>query len=234
MELIRRKGFQGGLLPKKGRCTKDSWQEPRSSQQVSSRYSIARSQFWITHMYTHLSTKHLHRPLSVVTDRDHICNKYRNKRSLRPTMWTSLVAQSVKNLPAMAGDPGWIPGSGIPWRRKWQPTPSILAWKIPHTEEPDGLVHGVARVRNYQVTKNHNHHCVCGSILSLRSTTKDKRLSLRTSLVGQWLRLCTPNAGGLGPIPGWGIRSHMPQLTVSMLQLKDLVCHSNTGCSLIN
>ena len=27
----------------------------------------------------------------------------------------------------------------IPWRRKWQPTPVILAWKIPWTEEPDGL-----------------------------------------------------------------------------------------------
>ena len=27
----------------------------------------------------------------------------------------------------------------IPWRRKWQPTPSILAWKIPWTEEPGRL-----------------------------------------------------------------------------------------------
>ena len=27
-----------------------------------------------------------------------------------------------------------------------------------------------------------------------------------------WLRLCTPNAGGLGSIPGQGTRSHMPQL----------------------
>ena len=24
------------------------------------------------------------------------------------------------------------------WRRKWQPTPSILAWEMPRTEEPDG------------------------------------------------------------------------------------------------
>ena len=31
-----------------------------------------------------------------------------------------LVAQTVKNLPANAGDPGWIPGSGTLWRRKWQ------------------------------------------------------------------------------------------------------------------
>ena len=27
----------------------------------------------------------------------------------------------------------------IPWRKKWQPTPVFLAWKIPWTEEPGGL-----------------------------------------------------------------------------------------------
>ena len=34
----------------------------------------------------------------------------------------------------------------IPWRRKWQPTPEILAWRIPWTE-PGGLhtAHGVAK-----------------------------------------------------------------------------------------
>ena len=31
-----------------------------------------------------------------------------------------------------------------------------------------------------------------------------------TSLVVQWLRLCTPNTEGVGPISGWGIRSLMP------------------------
>ena len=29
-----------------------------------------------------------------------------------------------------------------------------------------------------------------------------------TVLVVQWLRLCVPNAGGPGLIPGWGTRSH--------------------------
>ena len=28
----------------------------------------------------------------------------------------------------------------------------------------------------------------------------------RTSLGVQWLRLCTPNAGGMGLIPGWGTK----------------------------
>ena len=42
---------------------------------------------------------------------------------------TSLVAQMVKNLPAM-GRPGFDPWVGkIPWRGKWQPTPVFLSGK---------------------------------------------------------------------------------------------------------
>ena len=41
-----------------------------------------------------------------------------------------------------------------------------------------------------------------------------------TSLLAQGLRLHTPNAGGLGLIPGEGTRSHMLQLKVCRLQLK--------------
>ena len=40
------------------------------------------------------------------------------------------------------------------------------------------------------------------------------------SLVGQWLRLYAPNAGGLGSIPGWGTRSRMLELRVCILQVK--------------
>ena len=40
-----------------------------------------------------------------------------------------------------------------------------------------------------------------------------------TSLVVQWLRLCTPNAGALGLIPGQGTRSHMLQLRLHFPQL---------------
>ena len=38
--------------------------------------------------------------------------------------------------------------------------------------------------------------------------------SLGTSLVVQWLRLCSPSAGGLDLIPGWGTRSHIRQLQI--------------------
>ena len=51
----------------------------------------------------------------------------------------SLVAQTVKNLPAVWEtwfDP-WV--GKIPWRRAWQPTPVFLLEKSPWTEEPGGV-----------------------------------------------------------------------------------------------
>ena len=54
-----------------------------------------------------------------------------------------------------------------------------------------------------------------------------------TSLVVQRLRLCTPNAGGLGSIPGQGTRSHILQLRVRMPQLKILHAATKTQHSQI-
>ena len=48
-----------------------------------------------------------------------------------------------------------------------------------------------------------------------------KRWDLGTCLVVQWLRLCTPSAGDPGLTSGQGTRSHMLQLRVHVLQLKD-------------
>ena len=47
-----------------------------------------------------------------------------------------------------------------------------------------------------------------------------------TSLVVQWLSICTPNAEGPSLIPDQGTRSRMPQLRVRMLQLK--ILHATT------
>ena len=44
--------------------------------------------------------------------------------------------------------------------------------------------------------------------------------TFRDFLVAQWLRLCAPDAGGLGSIPGQGTRSHTQQLRVHMPQLR--------------
>ena len=52
----------------------------------------------------------------------------------------SLGSSVVKNPPANIGDVGLIPGPGrFPGGGNDNP-PSILAWKIPWTEEPGGLV----------------------------------------------------------------------------------------------
>ena len=47
----------------------------------------------------------------------------------------------AKNPPANAGD--WV--GKVPWEEKMAAHSSILAWKIPWTEEPGGLVLGVTK-----------------------------------------------------------------------------------------
>ena len=52
--------------------------------------------------------------------------------------------------------------------------------------------------------------------VSERLVPLDQRVSRHqgTSVVVQWLRLCSPSVGGSGLIPGQGTRSHMPQLKI--------------------
>ena len=45
----------------------------------------------------------------------------------------------VKNSPANAGDRGLIPGSGRSPEDRMATHSSVLAWRIPWTEEPGGL-----------------------------------------------------------------------------------------------
>ena len=57
-------------------------------------------------------------------------------------LWASLVAQQVKKLPAIQGTQetqAWSLGWKIPWRREITIYSSIIAWKIPETEEASGL-----------------------------------------------------------------------------------------------
>ena len=53
--------------------------------------------------------------------------------------WASLVAQTVKNLPAMQET--WVQCLGWedPLEKEMAPHSSILAWRILWTEEPGGL-----------------------------------------------------------------------------------------------
>ena len=61
-----------------------------------------------------------------------------------PVFQASLVAQTVKNLPAMRET--CVPSLGwkIPWRRAWQPTPVFLPGESHGQRSLAGYSHGVA------------------------------------------------------------------------------------------
>ena len=53
--------------------------------------------------------------------------------------WASLVAQTVKNPLAMQESQVWSLGREDPLKKGMATHSSILAWRIPWTEEPGGL-----------------------------------------------------------------------------------------------
>ena len=67
----------------------------------------------------------------------------------------TVIAQLVKNLLCLEykrpGFDSWV--RKIPLKKEMATHSSILAWRIPWTEEPSGLVHGVTRVRHDLGTK---------------------------------------------------------------------------------
>jgi len=75
---------------------------------------------------------------------------------VEPSYWNwwcyksdSLVAQTVKNLPAMQETQVQSLGQEDPLEKGMATHSSILAWKIPWTEEPEGLLSmGLQRVRH--------------------------------------------------------------------------------------
>ena len=56
-----------------------------------------------------------------------------------PLSWASLVIHMVKNLPAIRETRIQSPGQENPLEKRMATHPSILAWRIPWTEEPGKL-----------------------------------------------------------------------------------------------
>ena len=90
--------------------------------------------------------------------------------SIRPKahQWASLVAQMVKNLPALLES--WV--RSLVWEdpleKEMATHSSILAWRIPWTDEPGGLQStGSQRVGHNWMTLNFNYlHFICLSDLA--------------------------------------------------------------------
>ena len=73
---------------------------------------------------------------------------------LGAVIWASLVAQTVKHLPAMRQTWVWSLGWEDPLEKEMATHSSILVWIIPRTEEPGGLQSmGSQRVRHDWATK---------------------------------------------------------------------------------
>ena len=71
--------------------------------------------------------------------------------------WASLVAQRLKQLPGMQET--WVQSLGRegPLEKETATYSSILAWRIPRTEEPSGLQFtGSRRLSDFTFTQNHS------------------------------------------------------------------------------
>ena len=104
----------------------------------------------------------------------------------------TLVAQMVESA-SSAGDMGLIPGSGRSTREEMAIHSSILAWRIPWTEEPGGLQSmGLQRVGHDLVTNTFTFNISQGSSppLPLNMHTGDSPGGARGSFplegVGHW------------------------------------------------
>ena len=80
---------------------------------------------------------------------DWILNFFKKIIKIYSEFWALLVAQIVKNLPAMQETQVWSLGKEDPLEKGMTTHSSILAWRIPWTEEPCGLQSlGSQRVRH--------------------------------------------------------------------------------------
>ena len=107
-------------------------------------------------------------------------------------IWASQVVLAVKNPPANAGDTrdeGSAPGLEDPLETDKAAHSSILAWRIPWTEEPRATVYGISRESD--MTEATEHTCIpsgrCPTSLDLIfKKTQDKQPSWVSSTRLQW------------------------------------------------
>ena len=117
------------------------------------------------------------------------------------------LAQTVKNLPTNAGDPGSIPGLGrFPGEGKWLTHSSVLVWRIPWTGEPGELQSMDKSLQSCPTLYDPTDGSPPGSpgpgILQARTNSRGQRGSLpqtRRGLTLMWMWFgAFPGAFGLG------------------------------------
>ena len=123
----------------------------------------------------------------------------------------------LKNLPASAGGAGdlWIMGQEDPLEEEMATHSSSLAWRIPWTEEPDGLqFRGLQRVKCMHTLYFPQ---LSGSIKSNPIGPQSQMpwrlifpsagsLGLHLELLILWEKLCTCNYSPVCVFPPWGMK----------------------------
>ena len=104
----------------------------------------------------------VYRTAVTVADKLHVVKEQKEGRGYG-VMWfipASLVAQSVKNLPAVQESWVWSLGWEDPLMKETANHSSILAWKIPWTEEPARLQSTGSQESDTTQQLNHHHGAV--------------------------------------------------------------------------
>jgi len=123
----------------------------------------------------------------------------------------ALVAQMIKNLSATWETWVWSLGWEDPLEKGMATHSSILAWRIPWTEEPGGLQSMGSQRAGHDwsdlVRSTHNFEF----FMSHLKNSILRKANARTSLAVQWLRLHASTAGSTNLILGWGIKILQPE-----------------------
>ena len=129
----------------------------------------------------------------------------------------SLVAQIVKNLPAMREIQVWSLGRKDPLEKGMATHSNILAWRIPRTEEPGRLLSMGSQKVGYQTT------FVNFNFLHLTCPFSTRGILQACWSRDWWIRI-PPTSGSLGPTGGWSAGRCHRALRMGVLVMNGRMC----------
>ena len=137
----------------------------------------------------------------------------------------SLAAQVVKSLPAMPGTQVQFLGREDPLEKGMAAHSSILAWRIPWTEEPGGLQSvGSQRVRHDRATSTLTFHTLLGVSLAFVSSRGASVVCVCVSNIFSFTLLVRSSAGTEDR--ALGKENPHPSSGLSIMPLRWILHHS--------
>ena len=146
-------------------------------------------------------------------------------------MGASLVAQDGREFVCNAGDPGLIPGLGDPLEKRMATLCSILAWRIPWTEEPGGLQSmGSQRVRHDWATNTY----VTFSIMEICRGQEGRKNMGETASRREIILLTCKNSPGKTYFSFSWLKNWAPLLALTPWREMEKFCYCNLETWLVS